>query len=754
MMQICNTQLGFLIIVLVLLSCYEKKIEVKCSTYTNPINIDYTYSNLLIDQNTNALETVFFDNGPDTGAYFYSSGAAAGNSELLLRNNRAVIDDLHFFSPPNAVKLDWVSSDDGYWDLTIEVNRWRNRPVSFGDTLSFWSFSTNEISPEAMPLVSLSTKNDEQSDILKINKKIPSNEWTQIKIPLSSFLFNGRNFSGKPADIQEITFQQGLNDNHNHTIYVDEIRFYNGNSKDQKAPDAPTEIRATGYDSHVDITWKPVQSDDLLYYVIYRSLNGKEFEPVGIQYDHTNRFADFTGRQNQMVTYRVSAVDINYNESKWSDQAEATTREFSDEELLDMVQEASFRYYWEGAHPESGMALENIPADENLVAMGASGFGVMAIIAGIERGFISRRQGRERMLKIVRFLENADRFHGVWPHFLNGDTGKVIPLFGRFDNGGDLVETSFLIQGLLVARQYFNRDSAPEKEIYHAITELWESVEWNWYKKEDDSNFLYWHWSPDWNWRINHKLIGWNETMITYLLAIASPTYSVPPEMYYTGWAGQAEDAVLYRRAWGETKDGDHYQNGQTYYGYDLDVAVGSGGPLFFTHYSFMGFDPRGKRDRYTNYFGNNRKIALINQAYTKDNPLNRKGYGEAGWGLTASDGPWGYQAHEPKMSMDSGTLTPTGAISSFPYTPEESMKALKYFYRELGDRLWGIYGFKDAINLDQNWTAPIYMGLNQAPMVVMIENHRTGLIWELFMSNPEINPMLDSIGFQQIKQY
>ena len=242
--------------------------------------------------------------------------------------------------------------------------------------------------------------------------------------------------------------------------------------------------------------------------------------------------------------------------------------------------------------------------------------------------------------------------------------------------------------------------------------------------------------------------------MIAYVLAIASPTHGVPGEMYYSGWASQAPRAIEYRRGWGMTSHGDHYTNGHTYYGIELPVGVANGGPLFFTHYSFLGFDPRGKRDRYTNYFDNNRAIALINRAYCIDNPRKRAGYGADAWGLTASDGPWGYEAHEPVPHVDTGTLTPTGALASFPYTPDASLAALKHYYRDLGDRLWGVYGFRDAINLDQRWVSPIFMGLNQAPIVVMIENQRTGLIWKLFMANPEIETALQKIGFVAVPRH
>jgi hypothetical protein len=410
-----------------------------------------------------------------------------------------------------------------------------------------------------------------------------------------------------------------------------------------------------------------------------------------------------------------------------------------------MVQEACFRYYWEAGHPNAGMAIEILPGDKNLIGLGSSGFGVMALVVGVDRGFVTREQGAERMLKIVRFLAKADRFHGVWPHFLDGRTGKTIAYFGPYDDGGDLVETAFLMQGLLAARQYFNHDNPGEREIRDTITGFWKTVEWDWYRQGPDPNFLYWHWSPDHGFYIHHPLIGWNETMIIYLLAIASPTHGVPASMFHTGFASQEDLAVQYRQGWGRTSQGDHYTNGNTYYGRKLDVGVGSGGELFFTHYSFMGFDPRGKRDRYTNYFKNNRNIALHAHAYAVENPRKFAGYGDDTWGRSAgvnSDGARSLPVD------DNGTITCTAALASFPYTPEESMKALKHFYRDLGGQLWGIYGFRDGFNQTEDWFEDVNMGLNQAPIVVMIENYRTGLIWKQFMANPEIQPALNAIGF------
>jgi hypothetical protein len=539
---------------------------------------------------------------------------------------------------------------------------------------------------------------------------------------------------------------QGLDDGVAHTLLVDDIRIANAGSGDTTPPAAPTGLEAKAWERHFDLAWQPGEADDLLEYRIYRSTDGKTFDAVGTQAANRSRFVDFVGEPGTRASYRVTALDLAGNESPASAVTKsAVTRAFSDDELLDMVQEASFRYYWDMGHPKAGLAPEVMPGDPNLLALGGSGFGVMALIVGAERGFEPRAAVADRLLRIVRFLAGADRFHGVWPHFLDGDTGKPIPLFGKYDNGGDLVETAFMIQGLLAARQYFDRDNAAEREIRDTVTRLWEEVEWDWYRKTPDSDVLYWHWSPDYEWHINHPLIGWNGTLIIYLLAIASPTHAVPATMYHTGWAGTSERHVQYRRNWSRTTAGDNYVNGNSYYGIELDVGEGNGAELFFTHFSFFGFDPRGIRDRYTNYYENNRAIALIHHAYSIENPRGHKGYGPDTWGLSAGINNGGGR---PLPRDDNGTINVMASLASMPWTPEESMAALKHYYRDLGDRTWGVWGFHDGFNETQDWFEEVYMALNQAPITVMIENHRTGLVWEHFMANPEIRPALDAIGF------
>ena len=374
-------------------------------------------------------------------------------------------------------------------------------------------------------------------------------------------------------------------------------------------------------------TWKcdGIRSSTSLFgrYVIYRSIDGKDFEPVGIQLPGTHSIFGLSGKARCDGTIQSRGRRLAISKClAFSNAATASTREFSDDELLTMLQEACFHYYWEGADPHSGMTRENIPGDDRIVATGASGMGIAALIVGVDRGFITRAQGVERLTRIVDFLEHAQRYHGAWSHFMDGNTGKTMPVFGMFDNGGDLVETSFLMEGLLAARQYFRGNSDAERDLYRRISQLWETVEWDWYRGPEAGDFLYWHWSAEWGWQIQHRLTGFNEVMITYLLAMSSPTHGVPAEMYYSGWASQSDLAIRYRAGWSGSVDGDHYCNGHAYYGIKLDVGVGTGGPLFFTHYSYFGFDPHSLHDRFTSsYFENNRNIALINRAYCIADP-------------------------------------------------------------------------------------------------------------------------------------
>lgn len=404
----------------------------------------------------------------------------------------------------------------------------------------------------------------------------------------------------------------------------------------------------------------------------------------------------------------------------------------SDAALLDLVQRQTFLYFWEGAHPASGLARDRIglladPKDD-VVAIGGSGFGVMAIIVATERGWIARNDAVARLALMLGLLERATCYHGHFPHFMNGRTGAAIP-FSRKDDGGDIVETSLLFQGLLCARQYFDRDTPAEKSLRDRITWLWLDVEWNWHTRGGRS-VLTWHWSPNNGFSLSHDIRGWNECLSCYVLAAASPRYAIDPSVYHDGWAQSRS-----------------FLNGRSYYEIELPLGPAQGGPLFFCHYSFCGLDPRGLEDAYADYWRQNTHHVLINLEHCVRNPGKHKGYGPSCWGLTASDDPGGYRVHAP--DEDNGVIAPTAALSSFPYAPEAARRAVRHFHDRLGDRLWGRFGFADAFSESAGWHSKTYSAIDQGPIVVMIENHRTGLLWNLFMKDPDVQVGLRRLGFR-----
>lgn len=402
-----------------------------------------------------------------------------------------------------------------------------------------------------------------------------------------------------------------------------------------------------------------------------------------------------------------------------------------DEVLIDAVQRRTFEFFWNGAHPDSGLAPDRrttreAPVDD-LAAIGGSGFGVMALIVATERGWVTRGAAVERLNAMLSVLARATCYHGAYPHFMNGKTGATIP-FSRKDDGGDLVETSLLFQGLLCARQYFDRDTPAETSARNVITGLWQDVEWDWYT-QGGRKLLYWHWSPNNGWALDHEIHGWNECLITYVLAAASPTHAIDPLVYHRGYAA-----------------GRDFINGKTYHGIELPLGQPYGGPLFFAHYSFCGLDPRGLKDRYADYWDLNQRHVRINRAHCIANPGHYKGYGEACWGLTASDDYAGYSAHAP--DNDNGTISPTAALASLPYAPTDVMQVLRHFLTAHGERIWGRYGFVDAFSEQHDWAADTFLAIDQGPIIVMMENHRSGLLWKLFMSVPEVQAGLRRLGF------
>ncbi|WP_320202738.1 glucoamylase family protein [Agrobacterium rosae] len=395
-------------------------------------------------------------------------------------------------------------------------------------------------------------------------------------------------------------------------------------------------------------------------------------------------------------------------------------------EDIENIQYRTFEYFWLGSHPVSGLARDRLSSDgkpiNEIASVSGTGFSFLAIIVGAERHWITRDQALDRVTTMVGALRKAKRFHGAFAHFLHGDTSEVIP-FGPKDDGGDLVETAFLLQGLICARQYFSRQTLAETRFRALAQDLITGVEWDWYTKGEDGP-LWWHWSPKHRWCFDIAISGWNEALVCYVLATGAQHHSIDPVHYHQGWARAG--AMV---------------NGNIYLGTALPLGEPFGGPLFLSQYSFCGLDPRRLSDRYGDYWQQVKAHTRINYDYCQSR------YPETDlWGMTASDGPKGYSVHSP--TQDNDVISPTAALSSFPVCPQKATDAARAFLRYGDGKLIGRYGFVDAFSPGTGWTAKTHLAIDQGPIVAMMENYRSGLLWSLFMGAPEVQRGLDRLGF------
>jgi hypothetical protein len=393
---------------------------------------------------------------------------------------------------------------------------------------------------------------------------------------------------------------------------------------------------------------------------------------------------------------------------------------------LDDIQRRTFEYFWLGSHPVSGLPRDRLHADgkpiNEIASMSGTGFAFLAIIVGAKRGWISRDQALERVTSMARSLGKARRFHGAFSHFIDAATSEVIP-FRTKDDGGDLVETAFLLQGLICAREYFSSDTLAEALFRTLTNSLIDGVEWNWYTRGKDEGLI-WHWSPKHRWALNIPISGWNEALVCYVLAAGAKQNAIDPINYHRGWARSGA-----------------MKNGNAYLGTLLPLGEPYGGPLFLSQYSFCSLDPRGLSDRYCNYWGQVQAHTQINYDY-----CNAKYPGQNIWGLTASDGPKSYRAHSP--TADNDVIAPTAALSSFAFLPDAAAKAASAFLTHQNGKLQGRYGFVDAFSTATGWIADSHLAIDQGPIVAMMENHRSGLLWTLFMGAPEVQRGLNRLDF------
>lgn len=707
-MESSEYKIGLLAVSLVLLSFFGRSQEV--SFFTEGTASSY-YDQGVVDLNSL---------GESTFEHTYPPGAPQYNDKVPCSTTA--------FKGTTSLKFNYTSAENGNWRASIYRAGWVTADLSGLDSLSFYVFTETELPNTALPLIGFRGVNSSGSGdvnttlyaLVDYNEPIPAGVWTRVVCPLQ-IIFD-ENEALDFSQTKAVIFNQSESDNSSRLILIDELSAF-------KALDeipVVEELSAVGYDSHAHLSWS--HPADGLTYRIYASFDGEQSFELRTE-TTANFYLDFVPEagKNNTVTYRIVTA-LQQSESA-ATEATATIRDFTDDELLDMVQQYSFNYFWDGAHQATGMALERSNGIGRTAASGATGMGLMAMIVAHEREYRPKEAVKDRILKILEFLANCDRHHGAWSHWYNADTYRTQP-FSPDDDGGDLVETSFVAQGLIALKNYFTGSDEKSLQIREQADALWKEVDWNWYRN-GDQNVLYWHWSPTIDFQKNMKVTGWNECLVTYVMGAASPTHGIAKAVYDEGWARSG-----------------NMINPRTYYNYEIRLSPNYGGPLFWIHYSHLGINPNGLKDQYADYWQEHVNTARIHYAYAVQNPQGHINYSSKCWGLTASDSPVGYTAHQP-VTNDNGTISPTAALASMPYTPTESMQALKYFYRERGQELFGKYGPYDAFNDDRDWVQEAYIGIDQGPIVVMIENYRTGLLWNQVMKDTDVKAGLDKLGFQ-----
>lgn len=427
----------------------------------------------------------------------------------------------------------------------------------------------------------------------------------------------------------------------------------------------------------------------------------------------------------------------------------------TDVALMKDLEYRTFRWFWDAADPVTGLVPDRYPSDQTQSSVASVGFGLTAYGIGVTRGYVTRPQAVERTLRVLRTMlrlpqnatpMQAGGYHGFFYHFLDHRTGL------RFNTDTELssIDTALLMQGVLFARSFYTQDTVSEREIRDLADTLFNRVDWRWMLRPD--NRLSMGWSPEHGFLSNYWE-GYSEGMMLYVLGLGASHSALEP-VSWQAWLATND------KRWGESY-------GQTF----LNFA-----PLFGHQYTHAWIDFRGIRDEWNrekglDYFENSRRAVYAQRSYAQHNPGRWQDYGSDIWGLTASDGPADTVRHEGGQerhfmaysargvgrdyTLDDGTLAPTAAGGSVAFAPEIAIRALRAMKDKYGMRIYGQYGFVDAFNPSYHddgqknfWADNTYLGIDQGPILLMIENWRSGLVWNTMKRNPVIRQGLLRAGF------
>jgi len=689
---------------------------------------------------------VLFENSIVSGNYMNSRVYHDDRSWVENVTGRLPVSDSIFFTPGNSLSLKYTSAENGSWETQVTFSETATRYApDKADVLTFKLYVVSDMLSEMLPRLAL-RHNDTVSRVLELADYIDdfrTNMWLDVRVPVNAF--------GVPNEgaIDGIQLSQGQTDTNTHWLYLDQIEFVSANPPRVKLSSPAVLASATGFDQHVDLTWQLPLTPSIRYIKIYRSEDNEHFEPIAIRPIFVQKYTDFVPYPEKTYFYKIAWVDYDYLESPFSEVIEATTHTASDSELLDFIQAAHFNYFLERTEINSGMHAIHFGVDDATVSVMETGLSVLSYIVGVERGFISRKAAIGRLRRIVDFLSKVERYHGAFPGKIDGRTGSGVFTIDSVPEG-DLEATSFLMQGLLVAEQYLGADSGRVGALTAEIDTLWRGVEWDKFVVAGQENILLDRWSPVSGFRGARPMGGFGKDFISYILALASPEHALPPGAY-GGGLGIPRELIDSTYAMELTANDSFavdvgnggyrvlpdyrefsYTADTTIYG--LPITVGSVDTTLLEAYvPFFAFDPRGKRDTFTNYFTNN--VNLTNAIRRRD---NERGYG--GFSTTI----WGANVIGADSSGNVYAINPAVPTASYAYSPRAALQSIRALYEGYGNMLFTEYGFRKWVAPERNAVAEGYDALNQAAVVVMIENGRSGLIWDLFASCPAIKKVIE----------
>lgn len=707
---------------------------------------------LIFSAKADTYPGVLFENSILKGNYMFSTVYHDDRSWVENVAGRLPVSDSIFFTPGNSLSLRYMSVKNGNWHVQIAspdaATSYKPNPA---DVLTFKLYVVSDTDNDALPKLSLSQQ-DTTSRAVELSdyiKDFRTNMWLDVRIPVKAI-------GGLAMDeaIDGLQLSQGRADTTTHWLYIDQIEFLPANPPRAKLSSPAVLASATAYDRHVDLTWQLPLTPSIRYIKIYRADDNEHFEPVAIRPVFVQKYTDFVPYPDRAYFYKIAWVDYDYLESPFSNVMEATAHAASDSALLDFIQAAHFNYFAERAEINSGMHAVHFGVDDATISVRETGLSVLAHVVGVERGFISRKVAIDRLRRIVGFLGKVERYHGAFPAQIDGRTGKGIFVVDSVPEA-DLAATAFLMQGLLVAKQYFGADSGKVTGLMAKIDTLWSDVAWNKFVVAGQGNILLDRWSPVSGFKDAGPMGGFGADFISYVLALASPQYALKPDAYTEGLGVPRElvDSTYAMElaendSFSVNKGGDdadvlpHYREfsytvDTTMYG--VPITVGSVDTSLLEAYTpFLGFDPRGKRDTFTNYFTNN--INLTKAFRRRDNERGCGGFSRDIWGTVVI----GTDSLDGADSLDrTYAISPAIASASYAYLPDAAVQSIRGLYETYGHTLFTEYGFRKWVSPERNAISDGFDALQQAAVVVMIENGRSGLIWNLFSNHPDIQKVI-----------